>query len=119
MTDRSTTTLPPAGIRAFVTRHRVTAFLIMAFGIAYPVMALIALAVHRVIPGEPLLDRPAIPPRRNHRSDVDDVCPTPLCTVRDLGSKWAIGHRRFVYADRSLAVWASAGGSLFLQGCLC
>jgi hypothetical protein len=51
MIDRTATTPHPAGIRAFVARHPVTAFLIMAFAIAYPVMALIALAVHRVIPG--------------------------------------------------------------------
>jgi uncharacterized protein len=61
MTDRSTAT-PNAGIRAFAARRPVTAFLIMAFGIAYPVMSLVALAVHRVIPGGPLLDRLPVPP---------------------------------------------------------
>src|SRR5688500_2261816 len=61
MTDRSTTT-PNAGIRALVARRPVTAFLIMAFAIAYPVMSLPALAVHRVIPGGPLLDRLPVPP---------------------------------------------------------
>jgi hypothetical protein len=61
MTDRSTTT-PNVGIRAFVTRRPVTAFLIMAFAIAYPIMALVALAVHRVIPGGPLLERLPFPP---------------------------------------------------------
>src|SRR5687768_16048005 len=62
MTDRTTTTPHPVGIRAFVARRPVTAFLIMAFAIAYPVMALPALAVHRVIPGVPLLDRlPVLP----------------------------------------------------------
>jgi hypothetical protein len=96
MSDRSTTTLPPAGIRAFAARHPVTAFLIMAFGIAYPVMALPALAVHRVIPGGSLLDRLPFPARRDRRPDVDDACPTPLCAVRDLGRRWATGHRRFV-----------------------
>jgi len=55
MTDRSTTT-PNAGIRAFVARRPVTAFLIMAFAIAYPVMLLAALAVHGVIPGGSLLE---------------------------------------------------------------
>ena len=34
MTDRSATTPHPAGIRAFVARRPVTAFLIMAFAIA-------------------------------------------------------------------------------------
>jgi uncharacterized protein len=62
MTDRTTTTRHPAGIRAFVGRRPVTAFLIMAFAIAYPVMGLIALAVHRVIPGGLLLDRLPFPP---------------------------------------------------------
>jgi membrane protease YdiL (CAAX protease family) len=61
MTDRSTTTAH-AGIRAFVARRPVTAFLIMAFAIAYAVMSLVALAVHRVIPGGPLLDRLPFPP---------------------------------------------------------
>ena len=60
MSDRSTTT-PNAGIRAFVARRPVTAFLIMAFAIAYPVMSLAAFAVHRVIPGGPLLDRLPVP----------------------------------------------------------
>jgi hypothetical protein len=45
-----------------VARRPVTAFLIMAFAIAYPVMALVALAVHRVIPGRSLLDRLPFPP---------------------------------------------------------
>jgi uncharacterized protein len=62
MTDRSTTTRNPGGIRAFVARRPVAAFLIMAFAIAYPVMSLPALAVHRVIPGGPLLDRLPFPP---------------------------------------------------------
>ena len=61
MTDRSTTTPHPAGIRAIVGRRPVAAFLIMAFAIAYPVMALPALAVHRVIPGGQLLDRLPFP----------------------------------------------------------
>ena len=61
MTDRSTTTPHPAGIRAFADRRPVTAFLIMAFAIAYPVMALVALAVHQVIPGTSLLDRLPFP----------------------------------------------------------
>src|SRR4029453_15043153 len=62
MTDRSATTPHPAGIRAFVARRPVTAFLIMAFAIAYPVMSLPALAVHGGIPGGPLLDRLPFPP---------------------------------------------------------
>src|SRR4029450_11276582 len=62
MTDRSATTPHPAGIRAFVARRPVTAFLIMAFAIAYPLMALVALAVHRVIPGGLLVDRRPFPP---------------------------------------------------------
>jgi membrane protease YdiL (CAAX protease family) len=45
-----------------VRQHPITAFLIMAFAIAYPVMGLVALAVHRVIPGGPLLDRLPFPP---------------------------------------------------------
>jgi uncharacterized protein len=65
MTDRSTTTPNQAGIRAFVGRRPVTAFLIMAFAIAYPAMSLPALAVHRVIPGGPLLDRLPFPPRKS------------------------------------------------------
>ena len=61
MTDRSATTPHAAGIRAFVARRPVTAFLIMAFAIAYPVMSLPALAVHRVIPGGPLVDQLPFP----------------------------------------------------------
>ncbi|HWH99845.1 MAG TPA: type II CAAX endopeptidase family protein [Propionibacteriaceae bacterium] len=62
MADRGTATPNGAGIRAFVARRPVTAFLIMAFAIAYPLMALVALAVHRVIPGGLLLDRLPFPP---------------------------------------------------------
>ena len=62
MTDRNTTTPHPTGIRAFVAGRPVTAFLILAFAIAYPLMALVALAVHRVIPGRSLLDRLPVPP---------------------------------------------------------
>jgi uncharacterized protein len=61
MTDRSTTTPHPTGVRAFVAGRPVTAFLILAFAIAYPVMALVALAVHRVIPGGSLLDQLPFP----------------------------------------------------------
>jgi membrane protease YdiL (CAAX protease family) len=62
MADRGTATPNGAGIRALVARRPVTAFLIMAFAIAYPLMALVALAVHRVIPGGLLLDRLPFPP---------------------------------------------------------
>ena len=62
MSDRSTTTPNPGGIQAFVARRPVAAFLIMAFAIAYPAMSLPALAVDRVIPGGPLLDRLPVPP---------------------------------------------------------
>ncbi len=62
MTDRTATSRHPAGIRAFVGRRPVTAFLIMAFAIAYPIMSLPALAVHRVIPGGQLHDRLPFPP---------------------------------------------------------
>jgi uncharacterized protein len=62
MTDHGTTTSNRAGIRAFVARRPVTAFLILAFAIAYPVMALVALAVHRVIPGGSLVDQLPFPP---------------------------------------------------------
>src|SRR5215212_6216443 len=62
MTDRTTTIPHPAGIRGFVAHRPVTAFLIMAFAIAYPVMSLAALAVHRVIPGGRLLERLPFPP---------------------------------------------------------
>ena len=55
MTDRIPTTSHSAGIRALVARHPVTAFLIMVFSMAYPVMSLLALAVHGIIPGGALL----------------------------------------------------------------
>jgi membrane protease YdiL (CAAX protease family) len=45
-----------------MARRPVTAFLILAFAIAYPLMALVALAVHRVIPGGSLLDKLPVPP---------------------------------------------------------
>ncbi|MFC7725490.1 CPBP family intramembrane glutamic endopeptidase [Nocardioides sp. GCM10028917] len=39
----------PGGLRAWVARHPVTSFLVLAFGLAYPVMALPILADHGVI----------------------------------------------------------------------
>jgi hypothetical protein len=56
MTDRTTMTPHPSRNRAFVVCRPITAFRILAFGIAYPVVALVTLAAHRVIPGGPLLD---------------------------------------------------------------
>src|SRR5687767_8416796 len=103
MTDRTTTTPHPAGIRAFVGRRPVTAFLIMAFAIAYPVMSLPALAVHQVIPGGPLLDRLPFPPD-DRRPDVDDVCPASFCSVCDLGRRRRTGRHQFVQADCPLAL---------------
>ena len=38
MTDRTAKSRRPAGIRGFVAHRPVTAFLIMAFAIAYPIM---------------------------------------------------------------------------------
>src|SRR5215217_9495803 len=62
MTDRIPTTPHSAGIRDLVARHPVSAFLIMVFSIAYPVMSLLALAVHGIIPGGALLERLPFPP---------------------------------------------------------
>jgi uncharacterized protein len=46
-----------AGFRRFAARRPIAAFLIMVFSIGYPVMFLVALAAHQVIPGEPLIER--------------------------------------------------------------
>ena len=48
-TGRASGTSPHHGARGWVARHPVTAFLAIAFGIAYPVMALPALANHGVL----------------------------------------------------------------------
>ena len=91
MTDRSTAT-PNAGIRAFVARRLVTAFLIIAFAIAYPVMSLAALAVHRVIPGGSLLDRLPVPPDET----VGLMLTMFALLPSDLGRRWTTGRRQFV-----------------------
>lgn len=52
----------PSRIRAFAARHPVAAFLTMVFLIAYPVMGLLILAVHGVIPGAALLQRLPVGP---------------------------------------------------------
>lgn len=49
-------------MRRHAARHPVAGFLIIVFAIAYPVMGLIALAIHDVIPGAALLDRLPVPP---------------------------------------------------------
>ena len=51
-----------SGFRGFAARRPIAALLIMAFSIAYPVMIIVALVVHGVIPGRALLDRLPIPP---------------------------------------------------------
>jgi hypothetical protein len=125
MTERSSTTPHRAGIRAFVGRRPVTEFLIMAFGIAYPVMSLLALAVHRVIAGGPLLDRLPFPPDEiaGLMLTIFALLPSALC---DLGGRWATWRRQLVQADYSLCSsgllaggLVSAGGSLFSRDCLC
>ena len=52
----------PRGVRAFAARHPVAAFLIMVFLIAYPVMGVLVLIVHGVIPGAALLQRLPVGP---------------------------------------------------------
>jgi hypothetical protein len=104
MTDRSTTTPNPDGIRAFVARRPVTAFLIMAF----------CDRLSRHVAGGPcgpsghprwLTSRPATSPTgRNRRPDVDDVCPVSFRSVRDLGRRWTTRSCPFVQTDCSLAV---------------
>jgi uncharacterized protein len=117
MTDRTTTIPHPAGIRAFVARRPVTAFLIMAFAIAYPVMALPALAVHRVIPGGQFLNRLPFPP--------DEIAGLMLTMLALLPSAlfvtWAAdGRTGIVNLFKRVATGdlAPAGGSPCLRACL-
>jgi membrane protease YdiL (CAAX protease family) len=42
---------PSAGLRARASRHPVTAFLLLLFSVGYPVMSLVIMADHGVIPG--------------------------------------------------------------------
>ena len=117
MTDGTATSRRPAGIRGFVAHRPVTAFLIMAFAIAYPVMALIALAVHRVIPGGSLLDRLPVPP--------DEIAGLMLTMLALLPSAlfvtWAAdGRTGIVNLFKRVATGdlAPAGGSPCLRACL-
>lgn len=48
---------PPSRLSLFAARRPITAFLILVFSISYPLMAAVALAVHRVIPGRALIDQ--------------------------------------------------------------
>jgi len=50
------------GFRGFAARRPIAALLIMVFSIGYPLMAVVVLAVNRVIPGYQLIDRLPIPP---------------------------------------------------------
>jgi len=54
--------VPSSRVRAFAARHPVAAFLIMVFLIAYPLMGVLILAVHGVIPGGALLQRLPVGP---------------------------------------------------------
>jgi len=45
------------GFRGFAARRPIAAFLILVFSIAYPLMFLVVLAQHEVIPGKHLIDR--------------------------------------------------------------
>ena len=116
MIDRTATTPHPAGIRAFVARH----------GHRIPDHRLRdrlsshgadCLAVHRVIPGGPLLDRLPFPP--------DEITGLMLTMFALLPSAlfvtWAADDQgSSVCLSGSFAGGlASAGGSLFLQDCLC
>jgi hypothetical protein len=89
MTDGTTTTPHPAGIRGFVGRRPIAAFLIMAFAIALPVMSLPALAVHRVIPGGSLLDRLPYPP-----DEIAALMLTTFAPSAALLVTWAADGRR-------------------------
>jgi uncharacterized protein len=51
-----------SGFRAFAARWPIAALLIMVFSIGYPLMTMVALAVHQIIPGNHLIDRLPIPP---------------------------------------------------------
>ena len=51
-----------SGFRGFAARRPIAALLIMVFSIGYPLMIMVALAVHRVIPGYGLIGRLPIPP---------------------------------------------------------
>ena len=53
---------PPSRVRAFAARHPVAAFLTMVLLIAYPVMGVLVLIVHGVIPGAALLQRLPVGP---------------------------------------------------------
>jgi hypothetical protein len=90
----------------------------MAFAIAYPIMALVALAVHRVIPGGPLLERLPFPP-----DEITGLILTMLALLPSaLFVTWAqtddrassICSNGFLAGDL-----ASPGGSPYLWDCLC
>ncbi|HEX8518672.1 MAG TPA: CPBP family intramembrane glutamic endopeptidase [Pseudonocardia sp.] len=53
---------PVSAVRAWTVRRPLTAFLIIVFGLAYPLMAVPVLAVHRVIPGGGVVARLPVPP---------------------------------------------------------
>src|SRR5215217_1308180 len=118
MTDRIPTTPHSAGIRDLVARHPVSAFLIMVFSIAYPVMSLLALAVHGIIPGGALLERLPFPP--------DEVAGLLLTMCALLPSAlfvtWAADGRpgsSICSSGWPAGGLGSAGGSPSLQVCLC
>lgn len=54
MTIQTTDPVPPRGLRAWAARRPVAAFLLLLFGIGYPLMSLPILAHHGVIPGASL-----------------------------------------------------------------
>lgn len=49
MTAPTVTKVRPSALRRFTIAHPIGAFLLIAFSIAYPLMSLVALAVHGLI----------------------------------------------------------------------
>jgi len=60
--DQSHTQVRLPGVRGWVVRHPIAAFLMVVFSIAYPLMSLVILAVHGVIPGGRFLERLPVGP---------------------------------------------------------
>jgi hypothetical protein len=49
---------PPGGLRDLVARRPLTAFLVLLFGVGWPLMSVPALTAHGVLPGGPLPQEP-------------------------------------------------------------
>ena len=65
----------PSALRAWTARHPLTSFLVIVFGLEYPMVALPILATHDLLPGRGLIERLPVPPEVSVRRPASTARP--------------------------------------------